>query len=76
MLYVYTKAPNRGIALVTIDGSSTQTVDLYDPQIVWQARTRFGGLKTGRHQMEIRVLGRHNPDSSGNFVDIDALVGR
>lgn len=76
LLYVYTKAPNRGMALVTIDGSSTQTVDLYDPQIVWQARTRFGGLKTGRHQVEIRVLGRHNPDSSGNFVDIDALVGR
>jgi len=74
--YVYTTAPNRGMALVTIDGSPAQTMDLYSPQIVWQARTRFGGLKAGPHQAEVRVLGRHNSASSGDFVDIDALVGR
>jgi hypothetical protein len=74
--YIYTKAPNRGMALVTIDGSSLRILDLYSPQIVWQARTVFGGLKPGAHHAEIKVLGRHNAASSGNFVDIDALVGR
>jgi len=61
---------------VTIDGSARGTVDLYAPQIVWQVRTVFGGLQMGPHQAEIRVLGRHDSASSGDFVDIDALVGR
>jgi hypothetical protein len=73
--YVYTKAPNRGMALVSIDGSPRATIDLYDPQIVWQVRSVFGGLTAGLHQAEIRVLGRHDQASSGDFIDIDALVG-
>ena len=73
--YVYTKAPNRGMALVTIDGSPRATIDLYDPQVVWQVRTLFGGLKPGPHRAEIQVLGRHNFASSGDFIDVDALVG-
>jgi len=73
--YVYTKAPNRGMALVSIDGSPRGTVDLYDPQIAWQVRTVFGGLKAGPHMAEIQVLGRHDSASSGDFIDIDGLVG-
>jgi hypothetical protein len=76
LVYFYTKAPNRGMALVTIDGSPRGTVDLFDPQIVWRAHTAFGGLKAGSHSIEIRVLGRHRADSSGNVVDIDALLSR
>jgi hypothetical protein len=74
--YVYTKAPNRGMALVTIDGMPRGTIDLYDPQIVWHVGTVFGALKAGPHQVEIQILGRHDSASSGDFVDIDALVGR
>lgn len=74
--YVYTRAFNRGFALVTIDGSEHGTVDLYAPTIEWQASTEFGGLQPGRHTVEIRVLGSRNPASSGYFVDIDALAGR
>jgi hypothetical protein len=73
--YVYTRAPNRGMALVTIDGGPRGTIDLYSPDIVWQVRSVFGGLKAGPHQVEIQVLGRHDPASSGAFIDIDALVG-
>jgi hypothetical protein len=76
LLYVYTKAFNRGMALVTIDGTTRATVDLYAPHIVWQARTVFGGLNPGPHHAEIQVLGRHNSASIGDFVDIDALMGR
>ena len=74
--YVYTKAPNRGMALVTIDGRLRREVDLYGPQIVWQVREVFGGLSAGRHEVEVQVLGRHNADSAGNFVDVDAFASR
>jgi bacillopeptidase F len=74
--YVYTKAFNRGLAVVAIDGSERGTVDLYAPAIEWQAVTTFGGLPAGRHTVEIRVAGRRDPASSGSFVDIDALAGR
>lgn len=73
--YVYTKAFNRGVALVTIDGTP-HSVDLFDPDVVWQARTVFGGLKPGTHCAVVRVLGRHGAGSSGNFIDVDAFVGR
>lgn len=74
--YVYTKAFNRGFALVTIDGSPRPPIDLYDPSIIWQERTVFGGLKPGSHRAEIQVLGQRNAASSGTFIDIDALKGR
>ena len=74
--YIYTKAFNRGMALVTIDGSAVRTIDLYDPRVVWQARTVLGGLRPGPHRAEIQVLGRRNPASSGDFIDVDALLGR
>ena len=74
--YIYTRAYNRGLALVTIDGSPGHKIDLYDPSIVWQERTVFGGLKPGSHRAEIQVLGQRNAASSGTFIDIDALIGR
>jgi uncharacterized membrane protein YgdD (TMEM256/DUF423 family) len=74
--YIYTKAYNRGLVLVTIDGSPVRKIDLYDPSIVWQERTVFGGLKPGSHRAEVQVLGQRNAASTGSFVDIDAFIGR
>ena len=76
MQYICTKAYNRGFALVMIDGIPVRRIDLYDPSIVWQERTVFGGLKPGSHRAEIQVLGQRNTASSGSFVDVDALMGR
>lgn len=73
--YIYTKAWNRGLANVVIDGIS-HSVDLYDPGLVWQARTVFGDLKPGRHCGVVQVLGRHTTGSNGNFVDIEAFAAR
>lgn len=72
--FIYTKAPNRGMAQVTLDGM-LHSVDLYAPGIVWKAYTVFGGLKPGRHCAVVRVLGRHTVGSSGNFIDVHAFVG-
>jgi hypothetical protein len=74
--YVYTRAFNRGLALVSIDGVERGIVDLYSPAIEWQVSTVFDGLGPGHHTAEIRVLGRRNPTSSGSYIDVDALASR
>jgi hypothetical protein len=74
--YVYTKAFNRGLAAISIDGVAKGVVDLYSPRIEWQSSSVFGGLPPGRHTLEIRVTGRHNSASTGAYIDIDALETR
>ena len=72
--YLYTKAVNRGIAEVVIDGVTTATLDLYSPTTEWRAATQFRNLRPGRHEVVVRVTGRCNEQASGAFVDLDALV--
>lgn len=71
--YYYTKAFNRGLAGIEIDGTERATLDLYSPQIQWQSSTRFAALSPGRHTLRIRVTGRAQPASKGRFVDVDAI---
>jgi hypothetical protein len=72
LTYVFTKAPNRGFASVTIDGVARDTVDLYSPRIEWLARYTYS-LVPGRHQVVISVTGRKNPQSTAAFVDLDSF---
>ena len=72
--WVYTKAANRGIAEAFVDGRSVGQVDLYSPRTVWQSRTVFGSLSAGKHLLEVKVLNRKNPLSSGTYVDLDELI--
>ncbi len=74
MTYIFTKAPNRGIAEVTVDGKSQGAIDLYSEKIEWQTRQRFCCFSPGRHLLTIRVTGQANGKSSGKYVDVDALV--
>ena len=46
--YLYTRAPNRGIAEVLIDGRSMGRLDLYSAQTVWQSRTKHTNTTAGR----------------------------
>jgi hypothetical protein len=71
--YVYTKAPNRGIAEITIDGVSKGTFDLYSAAIQWRSRLKFEGLGAGRHVFVLRVTGSSRSGADGAFVDLDAL---
>jgi len=72
--YVYTKAPNRGIAQVRIDGRVRAVIDQYASPVQWQSQTAFTDLGPGVHTIEIRVIGRKNADSSGYFVDLDRFI--
>jgi len=74
LVYTYTKAPNRGIASITVDGVEQGPVDLYAPAVEWQSRIRFCCFGPGRHTVVLRVTGRSNPNSSGTFVDLDSFV--
>ena len=71
--YVFTKAPNRGIAAITIDGIDKGRIDLYAPAAEWQSRARYESLGPGRHMLVIRVTGESRPAASGKFVDVDCL---
>jgi hypothetical protein len=72
--YVYTKAPNRGIAQVLIDRKPRGLIDLFSGEIAWQERTVFDGLDAGPHTIEIQVTRNKNPKSSGWFVDLDRFI--
>jgi glycosyltransferase involved in cell wall biosynthesis len=73
LTYTYTKAPNRGLAAITIDGASKGNVDLYSPTIEWQSWSRFCCLGPGKHLVVIRVVGQNSPGSTGRFVDLDSF---
>lgn len=72
LTYVYTKAPNRGRADVTIDNIPKATLDLYAPTPEWQSRSVFK-LSAGQHLAVITVLPDKNPKSSDRFVDVDTF---
>jgi hypothetical protein len=72
--YVYTRASNRGIAEVWIDGELKSQLDLYARDIAWKSRRRYEGLGPGGHRLEIRVTGQRNSQATDCFVDLDALI--
>ena len=72
LTYVYTRAANRGMADIAIDGARKSTLDLYSPQAEWQSRTTFE-LGAGRHLAVITILPDKNPKSSDRFIDVDAF---
>jgi hypothetical protein len=74
--YIFTKARNRGIAAVSVDGVERARIDMYSQQTQWRAHRLFEGLGAGRHVLEVRVRNEKNPASSGTWVDLDAVVVR
>ena len=72
--YIYTKAANRGRALVLIDGHEAARIDMYSAETQWQARTVFEKLGDGTHSFEVRILEDKDPRSAGRAVDLDGIV--
>ena len=73
LTYVFTKAANRGIAAITIDGAGRGSIDLYSAEPQWRSAVRFAGLGGGRHLLVIRVTGESRAGATGKFVDLDSL---
>jgi hypothetical protein len=72
--YVFTRATNRGIAEVWIDGQLKGRLDLYAPATAWKSRRTFANLGSGQHAIEVRVSGEQNPRSTGCYVDLDDFI--
>jgi hypothetical protein len=72
--YMYTRASNRGIAEVWIDGVREDRLDLYSLRTVWRSQSRYDGLGAGEHIIEIRVTGERDPRATDCFVDLDGLA--
>ncbi len=76
IVYVYTKAFNRGIAQIVLDGRSLGTIDLYSPTVEWKTAVSFRTEGPGPHTLQIEVTGRKITSATGAFVDVDALIVR
>jgi hypothetical protein len=72
--YVFTKALNRGVAQVFIDGIERARIDMYSRETQWRSQRVFEGLGSGKHVFEVRVLSTKNPASSGTYVDLDDIA--
>ncbi len=72
--YVFTRASNRGIADVFVDGKLKDRVDLYSPETKWKSRTRYECAGGGAHVIQIRISGERNARACDSFVDLDALI--
>ena len=74
--WITRKGPNMGKALVTIDGVSKGTYDLYSSTVRWKQQLLFGGLGNARHTVVIHVTGTKNASATGANVALDGfLVG-
>jgi hypothetical protein len=71
--YFFTRALNRGIAEIRIDGSVKALVDAYLGQTKWQASREFEVSGEGIHTFEVLVTGRKDSRSEGAFVDLDRI---
>ncbi len=74
IVWVYTRAPNRGLAEVRVDGVQVGVIDLYSKEPEWRIRTRFRSLGAGPHVIEVRVLGKKAAAATDCFIDLDELV--
>jgi 4-amino-4-deoxy-L-arabinose transferase-like glycosyltransferase len=72
--YRFTKASNRGIAQVSIDGAEQGRIDMYSREKAWHSERTFGGMPAGKHVFEVQVLSEKNPESSGTYVDLDSIA--
>jgi CSLREA domain-containing protein len=71
--WVTRKGPDMGLALVTIDGVSKGTFDLYSATPQGFART-FGSLADAAHSISVIVLHQKNASASDYGVAVDAFV--
>jgi 4-amino-4-deoxy-L-arabinose transferase-like glycosyltransferase len=76
LTWTFARAPNRGIAAVSIDGIAQPNLDQYSAQPQWRASVTYPLLGPGRHLLVIRVTGQTHPAATGKFVDLDSLQVR
>ena len=70
-----TKANNRGIATVYIDGKEVKSVDAYDASTAFtQLLYKSDALSSGTHTVKIVTSGSKNKLSSSIQIDLDKII--
>jgi hypothetical protein len=69
-----TMGKDRGKVAVFIDGVLSRTVDLYSATTNVRHIAFAAPVRWGTHTVELRVLGTRNAASTGDRVDLDAIV--
>jgi hypothetical protein len=73
LTYIFTKAHNRGIVSVLVDGIQQEAVDLYSPIVKWRVGKTYS-FPRGTHTVEFQVTGQKHRASTNTYVDIDELI--
>ena len=71
LTYNFTRAPNRGIAELDIDGVPHE-IDLYAPTVEWKRSEKFD-LTPGSHMAVLRATGRKRDGAQDAYIDLDAF---
>lgn len=74
IVWTYSKAYNRGIAAVTVDGFDWGTYSLYSQDIYRNLGYIFDGLGSGTHVININVTGDKDGFSTDTFIGIDSFI--
>lgn len=70
---IFSKASNKGIAGISIDGGSEETIDLYNASYldyIWYK----DGLSDAEHTIKIRVTGTKNASSADYYVPVEGFL--
>jgi subtilisin family serine protease len=68
------KGPLYGIASVSVDGGTAQSVDLYSPSSVFKTSVwNTGTLASGTHTVKITWTGTKNPSATNTYIGVDAF---
>lgn len=72
--WIGSKGPGYGKAAVYLDGKLVKTVDLYSASTKHRQKLYSNtSLKSGKHTLYVKVLGKRNSKSSGNLVGFDGI---
>jgi Peptidase family M28 len=74
LAWIAKKSPSYGIAKVTLDGTTTYSVDLYSGNAVYQRKVwETVDLAPGIHTVKIEWTGTKNPAATARNIGVDAF---
>ena len=74
VVYVFTKAFNRGNSAISLDGVAYPVLDPYASVTAWRSQVYLEAPRAGAHVLTVTVLGTKNAASQDAFVDVDCLA--
>ena len=68
------KGPYGGYADIYVDGVKRSRLSLYATKTLYRQQVRVASFtSSGRHRVEVRVVGSHPTGSTGNYVFLDSF---